>query len=114
LFHLPPRDGDSGGIGASRRCRRRLSVRHTPRRWQAADALAADALAADALAADALLAETQASGFPAATNGYVHARNSFDMRLDVKGVSKAAGASVIQWYCNGGTNQEWFLTRGTV
>jgi galactose oxidase len=59
-------------------------------------------------------AKTQASGVPAATNGYVYARNSFDMRLDVKGASEAAGAPVIQWCCNGGTNQEWFLTRGTV
>jgi hypothetical protein len=37
-------------------------------------------------------------------------RNS-GMCLDVKGASKAAGANVIQWPCNGGNNQKWFLTR---
>lgn len=40
---------------------------------------------------------------------YLVNRNS-GLCLDVKGQSVKPGTQVIQWYCNQGTNQQWFVS----
>jgi hypothetical protein len=64
-----------------------------------------------------LAATAMAAGLSLATSGAAHAdssftvhlspENTFGLLLDVNGASYAPGASVIDWYANGGQNQAW-------
>jgi hypothetical protein len=71
-----------------------------------------------------LAAAALAAGLAVGTSGPAHADSSFTVHLspentlglllDVNGASQAAGASVIDWYANGGQNQAWtFVPDGT-
>ena len=53
---------------------------------------------------------TANSGLPSAGTRTLTNSNSSDL-MDVVGASTAAGAKVDQWPANGGTNQQWTLTR---
>ncbi|TDU03301.1 ricin-type beta-trefoil lectin protein [Streptomyces sp. 846.5] len=53
---------------------------------------------------------TANSGLPSAGTRTLTNSNSSDL-MDVVGASTAAGAKVDQWPSNGGTNQQWTLTR---
>ncbi|WP_042384097.1 RICIN domain-containing protein [Streptacidiphilus melanogenes] len=64
-------------------------------------------LAATALAAGLALG---ASGTASADSGFtVHLspNNTLGLLLDVNGASQSPGAGVIDWYANGGANQQW-------
>lgn len=67
------------------------------------------------LAVPALLGATLAGPASASTafTAHVTPANTFDLLLDVSGGSTYAGAPVIDWYANGGQNQNWlFLPYG--
>ncbi len=67
------------------------------------------------LATPALLGAVLAGPASASTSFTVHVtpNNTLGLLLDVSGASTAPGAPVIDWFANGGANQEWtFLPDG--
>jgi Ricin-type beta-trefoil lectin domain-like len=85
--------------------RHRDGSRRLPRR--AARLSAAGA----ALAIPALLGVTLASAASASSSFTTHLtpNNTFALLLDVSGGSTYPGAPVIDWYANGGANQNWLF-----
>ena len=64
----------------------------------------------------ALLGGTVLAGPASASSGFtthITPNNTLGLLLDVQGGSTQPGAPVIDWYANGGANQEWtFSTTG--